>query len=85
MAENENKIDDGGPAFPGEQGHIPDGTWNQTWESGISRRDYFVARAMQGFLANPKGTDIVTFGDHSIGKASIIAADSVLKELQNDK
>lgn len=32
--------EDGGPAFPGEQGHIPDGTWNQTWDPGMSLRQY---------------------------------------------
>lgn len=39
-------IDISGPAFPSEQGHIPDGTWNQTYEPGLSLRDYFAARAM---------------------------------------
>lgn len=44
-----NKINDGGPAFPTTQGmgslarkHI-----------GISMRDYFAAKAMQGMLAYP--------------------------------
>ena len=39
-------LDDGGPAFPGEQGHIPDGTWNQTWDPGMSLRDWFAGQAL---------------------------------------
>ena len=34
-------INDGGPAFPGEQGHTPSGSWNQTWEPGMTLRDWF--------------------------------------------
>lgn len=45
-------IDDGGPAFPGEQGHTPEGGWNQTWTAGMSLRDFFAAAALQGFTAN---------------------------------
>ena len=41
-------VDDGGPAFPSEQGHIPDGTWNQTYDPGMSLIDYFAAKVMQG-------------------------------------
>jgi hypothetical protein len=41
-------IDDGGPAFPGEQGMMPDGLWNQTWEPGMSLRDWFAGQALQG-------------------------------------
>lgn len=32
---------DGGSMYPGQQGHIPDGTWNQTWDPGMSVRDGF--------------------------------------------
>lgn len=41
------KQNDGGPAFPnGDSGGGP--------TSGMSLRDYFAAKALQGFLANPK-------------------------------
>lgn len=33
--------DDGGPAFPTEQGFKPNGEWNQTYEPGMSLRDWF--------------------------------------------
>jgi hypothetical protein len=43
---------DGGPAFPSEQGETSKG-WNQTYESGLTKREYFAAMALQGLLANP--------------------------------
>jgi hypothetical protein len=57
-----NKQQDGGPAFPSEQGHIPDGAWNQTYESGMSLRDWFAGMALQGMLAyyNPNRGDFHT-------------------------
>lgn len=48
-----DKVGGGGPAFPGEQGHIPDGTWNQTWNPGLTVRQYYAAAALTGILANP--------------------------------
>lgn len=44
---------DGGAAFPTEQGHTPEGLWNQTYDPGATLREYFAAKAMQGFCANP--------------------------------
>lgn len=37
--------DRGGWAFPGEQGHTPDGIWNQTWDPGMTLRDWFAGQA----------------------------------------
>ncbi len=56
----DNKIDDGGPAFPTEVGNTNGGNnWHQTGPTtaqfhGISKRDYFAAKAMQGLLADPE-------------------------------
>jgi len=51
---------DGGPAFPSEQGHNPDGTWNQTYCQGMSLRDWFAGQALAGLLsgyfANPESS-----------------------------
>ena len=33
------------PAFPCEQSQNQDGTWNQTYETGMSLRDYFAGQA----------------------------------------
>ncbi len=43
--------DDGGPAFPGQQHIEADGKWNQTWEPGMSIRDFFAAAALAGMTA----------------------------------
>ncbi|HSW61742.1 MAG TPA: hypothetical protein VLH56_00245 [Dissulfurispiraceae bacterium] len=46
MSEFKEVKDDGGPVFPSEQGMI-NGTWNQTYEGGMSLRDECAMRAMQ--------------------------------------
>ncbi len=43
---------DGGPACPSEQGHIPDGTWNQTFERGMSVRQRYKVAALSGLLSD---------------------------------
>jgi hypothetical protein len=40
----------GGPAFPVNQ-QLPEGMANLTPETGMTLRDYFAAKAMQGLLA----------------------------------
>ena len=32
------KVNPNDPAYPCEQGHCPDGTWNQTWNPGMPIR-----------------------------------------------
>lgn len=70
---------DGGPAFPCERGHIPDGTWNQTFEPGMTIRDYFAAKAMQGILA---GDHPITHGENPLVMVAGVAydmADAMIK------
>ncbi|MFY4261492.1 hypothetical protein ACOTCG_28145 [Achromobacter xylosoxidans] len=57
------KIDDGGPAFP----NVPDGAGSRwaDWDTGMTLRDYFAAKAMQGWLAS--------FGPTDSPKASSVA------------
>ena len=47
-----SNIKDGGQAFPCEQGRTPDGLRNQSFDPGMTLRDYFAAKAMQGTLAS---------------------------------
>ena len=52
------KIETGGPAFPAEIGPPSDGCMVQTGDRqwlhhGMTLRDYFAAKAMQGLLAHP--------------------------------
>jgi hypothetical protein len=47
----ENKIDDGGPAFP-------IGSTPEEWANGMALRDYFAAKAMQELMmSNQHSTD----------------------------
>ncbi len=39
---------DGGQVFPGQQGTTPDGIWNQTWDPGMSLRDWFAGMYLSG-------------------------------------
>ena len=55
---------DGGPAFPCEVGPASDGhtiqTGNMQWmQPGMTMRDYFAAKAMQGFAAGLERWDNV--------------------------
>ena len=47
------KINDGGPAFPCEQHETLNREWNQSFEPGMSLRDYFAAAALQGYMSIP--------------------------------
>ena len=42
---------DGGPAFPCEQHETLNREWNQSFEPGMSLRDYFAAAALQGYMS----------------------------------
>jgi len=44
--------DNGGPAFPSEQGFDPDGKWNQSYDPGMTLRDYFAGQALTGFASS---------------------------------
>jgi len=74
------KVDDGGPAFPSEQGHIPNGTWNQTYDPGMSLRDWFAGQALMGACANPELCDVEAY--KHIPRRSYEAADAMIKEIE---
>lgn len=85
-------IDDGGPAFPSEQGHMPDGTWNQTWKPGMSLRKFYAGLAMQGFimqgnheevLANAKQFDGGNVPMH-VARVALEFADAMIAALKED-
>ena len=66
-----NEIDDGGPAFPGEQSQNIDGNWNGTFEPGMTLRDYFAARALRPLLAD--------YFEDTAAKRAYRAADAMLE------
>jgi len=80
MYEPSNK-DDGGPAFPvgvrvvhqdSRGGHVV-----HEADPGMSMRDYFAAKAMQGMLTNP---DIDYSASEYVAMVSYTIADAMLKE-----
>ena len=62
----------GGPAFPNE---VALNTWQR---GGMTLRDYFAAKAMQGALANPN-FDSDSDDDLVLAKMAYIMADAMLK------
>jgi hypothetical protein len=65
--------DDGGPAYPGEQGHTPGGTWNQTWNPGMTLRDWFAGQVLVGLLAS-EGPDFAYKGSDSVTREELVAS-----------
>lgn len=62
--------DDGGSAFP-----VPS---DDSRLQGMSLRDYFAAKAMQGFASNPTFVEIIDYA--YVAKHSYKWADAMLKE-----
>ena len=76
-----NKIDDGGQVHPGEQGHDPDGKWNQTYEWGINRRDLGaieMAASLVPYYAEETTPSDVAAAE--IAKAAYLIIDALIKE-----
>ncbi len=69
---------DGGPAFPSQQGLMPDGDWNPRYEQGMCLRDWFAGMALQGFMANKNKS--VYFQPEDDAKYAYEIADAMLRE-----
>jgi DNA-directed RNA polymerase alpha subunit len=70
-------IDDGGPAFPTMT--------EERYFHGMSLRDYFAARAMQGMLANPKLQEqILKVGKSWIEESAWAVSDAMI-DFRNSK
>lgn len=65
-----DKINDGGPAFP-----IP-GLQDDADFNGMSLRDYFAAKAMQGICANPDTWGLMV---PQISERAYMMADAMLR------
>lgn len=81
MSEEQKQIDNGGPAYPlnwEKQGEF--------WAFGMTLRDYFAARYMQGLAANPTCT--ATFhggGLHETAEWAYRMADAMLSARGTEK
>ena len=71
----------GGPAFPTEKtiGLNTDGTWlaEIPGQKGMTLRDYFAAKAMQGFMANKSNP--MRFDPENDASWAYTIADAMLK------
>jgi len=77
MSEIKETKDVGGPAFPLDL--TVDG--DHRWGYGMTLRDYFAAKAMQGMLANPKLQEqILKAGQSWIEESAYKVADAMLEE-----
>ncbi|WP_200555998.1 hypothetical protein [Klebsiella pneumoniae] len=70
----------GGPAFP-ELGNVG---CNSDWqsESGMTLRDYFAAKAMQGWIASYPESEqhpVATHHENMVAELSYLMADAMLK------
>ena len=74
-------IDDGGPAFSRTAQIYPDGAIYDSGHDGMTLRDYFAAKAIQGLLANDSlGAGLDTFDFCSRATTAFKMADAMLKE-----
>jgi hypothetical protein len=67
----------GGPAFPVQSVYIEDQATNS---QGMTLRDYFAAKAMQGFMANKSNP--MHYQPEEDGRWAYMIADAMLKARQ---
>ena len=67
-----NNTKTGGPAFPNEGG--PGNIWN---DKGMTLRDYFAAKAMQGYLSDSEW--LAEVSPQGTAEAAYRVADAMLK------
>lgn len=73
----------GGPAFPAYASDHRGAACNTTFEpkGGMTLRDYFAAKAMQGLAANPEAWDMT---DERVAEWAYNAADAMLKAREEE-
>lgn len=69
-----SKKNTGGPAFPCEWDYIDS---NRQMANGMTLRDYFAAKAMQGMLANQHPYQ--ASDEHMFARDAYVMADAMLK------
>jgi hypothetical protein len=70
-----NDINEGGPAFPGQ---VDNGTAGIQSFPGMTLRDYFAAKAMQGFCANPAASPTTDEHFRNIAQDAFYLADTMI-------
>lgn len=72
-----SKINDGGPAFPCEKHDT--GAWDQTFEQGMSLRDWLAGKALGGLIASPVAFERSDRRHNSMADNAYKFADAMLK------
>jgi hypothetical protein len=70
-----NNTNTGGPAFPFLSYNTGDNLWHQ--QEGMTLRDYFAAKALQGFISDPDWR--VDMMPEETARAAYYQADAMLK------
>jgi hypothetical protein len=74
-----NNTNTGGPAFPHLRRHVGNDTYELLAEGGMTLRDYFAAKAMQGLLAGTLTPEIV-WSQSDVAETAYNVADAMIKE-----
>ena len=76
-------IDTGGPAFPCQQLYEPIHGWNQTFECGMTLRDWFAGMALQGILASKEMVSFFANAQVKVSEMSYKFADAMLEAIES--
>ena len=87
---NENKINDGGPAFPTEARTLFPTNKASFWCDGMSLRDWFAGMALQGLLSNfdlfdDEDSTLSTKYEGNAVRMAYAIANEMLKEREKKK
>lgn len=74
-------------AFPCEQGIDPNGCWNQTFEPGLTKREYFATMALSAAADLFKGAEGISREQRaqSVAGYAVALADALFAELNKTK
>lgn len=72
------RADDGGRAFPSEQGFRPDGGWNDTYTPGLTKREYFAAAALTGLMASTSRERLSIHDAEIAARTCFVYADAMI-------
>ena len=78
-----NPINDGGSAFPSEQGETQNNEWNQTYQPGMTLRDWFAGKVLNGYLSgrnNNRSENPSNFEARQVAMQCYAYADAMLAE-----
>ena len=75
-----SEIETGGPAFPCEQHETLDGSWNQTFDPGMTLRDWFAGQALAACIQKcvPQECNTGENMEQMFARKAFLVADAML-------